>query len=242
MIKVDRLDLDIENHNFETDDGQNCVPKDPKRDVKKRLLVVYSYDGGSQFTTERLEGSRIELPERRAVPAKPKLNIVKLDKTIASENGEFWTERLNVPGGDGVWVVRVENSFDTPYLESDIAARLDFKNESGEEWFVGRAYWLEKQANTTDIGLGKRGSILLGMPGNGRWAYYDNPLDIEKIPIYLGRPPIPRVRKRMTQQNFPLNESVECQLTVYSTATGTLAESAYRIERAADGEIRVKEL
>ena len=241
MIEGDRLDLDIENHNFKTKDGHNYVPDDPKRGTKKRLQITYSYDGGSQFTTEKLEGSRIELPENRAVLSKPRLNIVRLDKTLASENGEFWTERLNVPGGDAVWVVRIENFLDTPYLESDVAARLDFKNKSGKEWFVGRAYWLEKQANTTYIGVGKRESVLLGMPGNGRWAYYDNPLDIEQIPIYLGRPPIPRIRKRMTQQNLPLDGGVECRLTIYSAATGIrLAECMYQIEHTDDGDIRVK--
>ena len=124
---------------------------------------------------------------------------------------------------------------DTPYVDY-MFARLQFTTLSKEIGYVARAYWLEEKLNTTTIAIGQRKSVLLGMAGNGCWAYYDNPVD--DLPVALGKrgeQEIARQTKRIRQQFFPLTVPVDCHLTVFAENGRKLIEASYRITRASDG-------
>jgi hypothetical protein len=173
----------------------------------------------------------ISEPPRSPQPeaAAQKLKIVRLDRTIAFAGVGLWEERRRIPGGDLVWVVKVENPPDTP-CGGYVFARLEFKTGSGEVGFVARAYWLGEKINTVKIDIGQRKSILLGMAGKGCWAYYDNPVDELPIP-YTKRAEalIARQTKPIQQQYFPLTVPVECHLAVFSETGNKLVEAKYRI-------------
>ncbi len=81
IVTGDSLVLDIENHNFSIN-GQNFVPQDPKRGANKRLVVTYSFDSEPSSTVERLEGSRIVLPEDSYLKELKAEKDLVLDKTL----------------------------------------------------------------------------------------------------------------------------------------------------------------
>jgi hypothetical protein len=190
-------------------------------------------------------GDRKSVVEQRPDPEPPRfsqpkttsqrLKIVKVESTIAREGRGLWEAMPRIPGGDLVWVVKVENPPDTP-CEGYVFARLEFTTGSGEVACVERAYWLGEKLNTTTFALGRRKSVLLGMAGQGCWAYYDNPVD--DLPIALGKrgeQEIARQTKRIRQQFFPLTVPVDCHLTVVAENGSRLVEASYRITRNSDG-------
>lgn len=69
LIAGDSLVIDIENHSFVAG-GVNYVPSDPKIDFKKWLRVEYRYGNRpTTFTVERIEGTRMVLPEDTFIQA-----------------------------------------------------------------------------------------------------------------------------------------------------------------------------
>ena len=69
MVCGNSLVIDVENHSFVVGD-RNYVPEDPKKDFKKWLRVEYRYGTRLETTTiERIEGTRMVLPEDTFVKA-----------------------------------------------------------------------------------------------------------------------------------------------------------------------------
>jgi hypothetical protein len=218
-------------------------PPSPVEKVSQKTRGDHSPNFNVRGDLHYTEGrSPKEFEAKREKPT-PKVRVVRLERTLASEDGEFWKESLHVPGGDMVWVVKVENPPDTPCGDY-VFARFEFGTGSSEVGFVARAYWLGEKINTTKIDIGQRKSVLLGMAGNGCWAYYDNPVADLPVP-YTRRAAelLAQSPNQMRQQYFGLTVPVECHLTVFSADTGNIfAEAKYRIYRVSDGDVAVEEI
>lgn len=185
LVLDDRLVLDIENHNFQAG-GRNFVPKDPKPYTKKKLSVLYSFDGGPLLRVEQEEGFRLELPESAPKHEKNQKNsglVVRREwrDVIYDQSPGVW--RLADPGevgGSPTLLLWVEN----PIQQMRGARGTDhfglialIRVEHYGTMLIPRAYWLDATDNTIDLRSGFAHAVVVGhfSKGNLNFVSYENP-------------------------------------------------------------------
>jgi hypothetical protein len=175
LITDDRLTLEVENHNFVTPDGKNHVPKDPHARAPKKLVVVYSFNGGPLLAKEVPEGRRLDLPE--VVSARHPV----LDVGLSGGEVEVFDDsvRFVESGGKRCDVMLVHNrqaKEGEAHVAKAISARLTFTPAgSSKTTFVDRACWVGKVENEIYLHPGDTEHVLLRMAKDEEWLTYANP-------------------------------------------------------------------
>ncbi len=187
LVNDDRLVFDVENHNFRVG-GRNFVPQDPRPNLKKKLRITYSFNGGPLQTVERVEGSRLELPEStKKIPARIEIRREWRNVIYEASPGIWRLATPDDPRGLMMLLVWVNN----PYPEtkgvsgtslSDIIAHVKIENYEAAQ--VTKAYWLEEFNNRIDLGCGSERAVIVGHFGNGSFVSYENPYSPEYRPYF----------------------------------------------------------
>jgi hypothetical protein len=169
LIVNDRLEFEVQNHNFVAS-GRNYVPRDFHTGHQKRLSVVYSFNDGELQVAAELEGATLRLPQPRPTPRRlsPQLSLEFSGGNIEVSD---WMIGFNDSQGEPCHSIRVHNkqaAAGEEALRADsLSARLTFTFAgSPRTTHVDRACWIGQLENEIYLQPGDTEHVLI---------IYDNP-------------------------------------------------------------------
>jgi hypothetical protein len=178
LVADDRLIFEVQNHNFVAN-GKNYVKEDPHPNHKKKLHVIYSFNGGPLREAIEREESILSIPQPFSVPVPP-LPVLDLDfgaplVAVGDCLVDFVESR-----GFKCYSIHVHNRLAEAGAKASradsISARITFKHEgSSPKTFVDRCCWIGKAENEIYLCPGDTAQVLCGIPKGTEWTTYENP-------------------------------------------------------------------